>query len=141
MMQKLKASKAISTVTHYFVPPCQRRANCSTLRANVPKGVPIFQFRLPKGIPVFQLFFKRIFQLCLTFANFKNIWAILDNLSREIKNLNFVICVISSTKNLVNLKPLASISMEHVGLTEQLFGQWKMDLNIFFHLPNFILRV
>ena len=57
------------------------------------------------------------------------------------KEFKFVICVISSTKNLVNLKPLASVSMEHVGLTEQLFGQWKMDLNIFFHLPNFILRV
>ena len=60
------------------VPTCQRRANFSTL---------------PKSVPTFPLLFKKIFnlwifQLCLTFANFKNIWAIPENLSREIKNLN-----------------------------------------------------
>ena len=63
-----------------------------------------------------------IFQLCSIFANFKNLWAILENLSCEKKNLNFVIRKISLTKNLVNLKPLMSFSMEHVELTGQLFG-------------------
>ena len=47
-----------------------------------------------------------MFQLCSIFANFKNIWTILENLSHEKNNLNFDI----------------SFSMEHVGLTEQLFG-------------------
>lgn len=71
---------------------CWGRANFWTWRANVPKGVPCFQ-----------LFFKRIFQfwyfqLCLTFENFKNISAILENLSRESKNLSFDICKIELRK-------------------------------------------
>ena len=75
---------------------CKRRANYSILCANVPEGVSIFWLSLPKGVPVFQLFFKRIFQflnfsvmLNICIANFKNIWAILENLSRGTKNLNF----------------------------------------------------
>ena len=82
---------------------CQKRANFSFLSANVrinvptcqrAKGVPIIQLGVrtwqrraivPNGVPIFQLFFKRIFQ----FLNFSNIWAILENLSRETKNLNF----------------------------------------------------
>ena len=95
----------------------------------MPKGVPIFQLYLPKCVPVFQLFFKGIFQflnfsvtLNICIANFKYIWAILENLSREIENLNFDICKISLSKNLINLKPLTSFSMEHIGLTEQLLG-------------------
>ena len=70
-------------------------ANFSTWRANLPKGVPIFQYRLPNGVPVFQLFFRRIFQflnfsvmLNICIVNFNNIWTILENLSRETKNLN-----------------------------------------------------
>ena len=59
-----------------------------------------------------------IFQSCLTFANFKNIWAILENLSRDIKNLNFDICKLSLSTNLINLKLLTSFSLEHVGLAE-----------------------
>ena len=52
--------------------------------------------------------------------------------SRETNNLNFYICKISLRKYLVNVKPVMSFSMEHVVLTEQLFGQSKMELNIFF---------
>ena len=48
------------------------------------------------------LFNFRIFQLCLTFANFKNIWRKLKNLSRERENLNFDICEISLKKCKVN---------------------------------------
>ena len=55
-------------------------------------------------------------------ASFKNIWVILENLSRETKNFNFDICKISLRKNLINLKPVTPFSMEHIGLTEQLFG-------------------
>ena len=40
------------------VPTCQRRANFSIGRANVPRGVPFFQRRLPKGVLIFQLPFK-----------------------------------------------------------------------------------
>ena len=73
------------------------------------------------------------------FGNFQNIWAVLENLSSATKNLNFEICKISLRKNLVNLKPLTS--MEHVGLTEQLFGWCKMELNVFFNYLTFICRV
>ena len=50
----------------------------------------VFQFRLPKGVLIFQIFSKEffillIFQLCLTFSNFKNIWAILENLKEHSK--------------------------------------------------------
>ena len=69
-------AKSVLT-SHFYVPTCQRHANYSTWRANLP----IFQLHLQKGVSVFQVFFKRIFQLCLTFANFKNVWAILENLS------------------------------------------------------------
>ena len=70
------------------------------------QSVTIIQLCLPKGIPIFQkLFFNFwIFQLCSTFSNFKNICAILENLSRETKNSNFDICKILWWKNLVNLK-------------------------------------
>ena len=106
------------------VPKCQTRAN---KRANVPKVCQIFNFTCQKACQFFTYFPKKFFnfwnfQLCSTFANFKNIWAILENLSRETKNSNFDICKISLRKNLVNLTPLTSFSMEHVGLTEQLFG-------------------
>ena len=41
-----------------------------------------------------------VFQLSSTFANFKNIWAILKNLPRETKNSNFDICKILFRTNL-----------------------------------------
>ena len=108
------------------------------------KSMPASHFRaivpinVPKDVPIFQVFSKsifniRIFQLGLTFANFQNIWAILENLSRETKNLYFDVCKISLRKNLINLKHLTSFSMEHVGLTKQLFGQCKIELSKFFY--------
>ena len=62
---------------------------------------------------IFNLFLKEfsefwIFQLCSIFSSFKNIWAILEKLSRETKNLSFDIWKVLLTKNLVNLKPLTS---------------------------------
>ena len=50
------------------------------------------------------------------YANFKNIWAILEKLSCKTNNLNFDICKISLKKNLINLKPLTLFLMENVGL-------------------------
>ena len=44
-------------------------------------------------------------------------------------------------EKLCQRKHLMSFSMEHVGLTEQLFNQCKMELNIFFYLLNFMCRV
>ena len=101
---------------------------------------------MPKGVPIFQLFFEKVvqflnFSIMLDISNIKNIWTILENLPREAKNLNFDICKISLRKNLINLKPLKSFSMEHLRLTEQLFGWFKIEVNIFFYLPNFIYRV
>ena len=88
-VQRAKAA----SIFQLGLPACQRRANYSIWRA-----------KKPKGVPVFQLFFKRkyffnfkIFQSWLTFANFKNIWAILENLSHETKNLNFDIYCLGTT--------------------------------------------
>ena len=72
---------------------CQRAKSVSIIELGVPtcekNRVPIFQLRLPEGVPVFQLFFNfSIFELFLI-ANFKAIWAILENSSRLTKNLNF----------------------------------------------------
>ena len=105
---------------------CQRRANFSTCRANVSNGVPIFQPRLPKGVPIFQPFFKRIFQF-LSFQIMLNTCKFQEYLGKSRKftsrkSLNFYICKISLRKNLINLNPLASFSMEPVRLTQQLFG-------------------
>ena len=43
------------------VPTCQKRANISFLRANVPKTCHFSNWRanVPKGVPIFQLLFKR----------------------------------------------------------------------------------
>ena len=67
---------------------CQRG-----LRSNVPKAC-----QHAKGVlsTIFQkkkIFNIQIFQLWLAFANFKDIWAIPENSSRETKNLNFDICL------------------------------------------------
>ena len=97
-----------------YVPTCQTHANLSFLRANVPINVPTCQrcadystwrTNVPKAYQFFNYFSKElsnfwIFQLCSIFANFKNIWAILQNLSWKTKNLNFDICKISLRKNL-----------------------------------------
>ena len=151
-----------------YVPKCQRatcekRANFSCLCANVstcqymcqrvsvPKSCLLLAFQFfncscQKAYQFFNYFSKEsfnfwIFQICLTFANFKNIWAVLETSSRETKNLNFDFCKIPLRKNLINLKPLTSFPMEYVGLTERLFGWCIMELNIVFYLPNFIRRV
>ena len=97
-------------------PTCRRCANYSTWRANVPKVYQSFNFVCQKAYQFFNYFSKNffnfwIFQLCSPFANFKNIWAIVE--SREAKSLSFDICKISLRKNLVNLKPLTSFSVEH----------------------------
>ena len=106
------------------MPTCLRCANFSTWRA---KCVPILQFRLLKGVPIFQLFFKRIFQffifsIMLNICKFQDYLANSRKLILRNKELNFDISKISLRKSLVNLKPIASFSVEQVGLTEQLFG-------------------
>ena len=78
------------------VPTCQKRANILFLRANVPKTCHFSNWcaKCQKVCQFFNYFSKeKIFQLWLTLANFQNIWAILENLSRETKNLNFDICL------------------------------------------------
>ena len=104
------------------VPSCKWCVNYSTLPA---KGHTNFS----------EVFFNFwIFQLCSTFSNFKNICAILENLSGETKNSNFDICKILLQKNLVNLKHLRLLSMEHMGLSKRLFGQGQRELNIYFSI-------
>ena len=94
-------------VTRGNVPTCQTHANFSFLRAKVPKmwqlfnlvyqrvkACQFFNFVCQKAFQFFNCFSKEyfnfwIFQLCSTFANFKNIWTILENLSGKTKNLNF----------------------------------------------------
>ena len=106
---------------------CQRCAKYSTWYVSVAKACQSFNFICQKAYQFFNYFSKEffnfwIFQSCSPFANVKNIWAILENLSHQTKNLNFVICKISLRKNLINLKPLMLFSIEHMGLTKQLFG-------------------
>ena len=75
------------------VPTWQKRANISFLSANVVtcQRRAIFQIGVPtcqKACQFFNYFsIEKMFQLWLTFANFKNTWVILENLSREAKNL------------------------------------------------------
>ena len=120
----------MANVCQLLIFMCQPASKCPNvpkvcqlfnLTCQCAKSVPIFQFRLPKGVPIFQLF-SNYFFCCSLFANFNKVWTILENLSRETNNLNFDICKISLRKSLANLKPLTTFSMEHVGLTEQLFG-------------------
>ena len=69
----------------HFIFTCQRA-----------KDVPFFKlaYQRTKRRANFSTVFKRKnFLLWLTFTNFKNVQAILENLSRETKNLNFDICL------------------------------------------------
>ena len=75
------------------MPTSQRRANVSTCRAKCQ----FFNFVCKKPYQFFKCFSKEfsnfwIFQPCLTFAYFINIWVILENLSREARNLFSDIC-------------------------------------------------
>ena len=87
------------------VPTCQRRTNFSTSPA---KRRTNFSTTFQKNFSIFEFF-----NYAQHLQNFTNIWAILENLSRETKNLNFDICKISLRKNLVSLTPLTTFSMEH----------------------------
>ena len=105
-----------STCSRVNLSTCKKHADFSLLRANVPinlptcqgpKGVPIFQLHQPKGVPFCQKnFCSWMFQLCITFTNFYNISATVENFSWETKNVNFDICKISLRKNRISLKPL-----------------------------------
>ena len=111
---KLRAMRAIRaslthvpTCPHTNMPTCQKRANFSFLRTNM-LTCQFFNLacQWAKKRAKFSSTFRKkiffnfwIFQLCLTLVNFNNIWAILENLSREIKNLNFDICKISTNFN------------------------------------------
>ena len=75
---------------HIFIFTCQR--------TNAQKVWQFFNLACQhaKDVLIFQkkIFFNfSVFKLWLTFANFKNIWAILEYLSRETKNLNFETCL------------------------------------------------
>ena len=77
-------------ISQIGVPTCQKRANISFLCGNVPKTChfPNWRANMPKACQFFNYFSKeKMFQLWLFFANVKNTWAILENLSREVKNL------------------------------------------------------
>ena len=110
------------------VPTCKICANFSTWQGNVPRraNFSIWHANVSKGAPIFQRFFERIFQYLnfsvvqvlqfFSCATFNNIWAILENLSREAKTLNLEICKISLRKCKINsgvvevLKFLSNIS-------------------------------
>ena len=98
---------------------CQHATSVTIIQVGVPTCQKAYQFFNYFSEEFFNL---RIFQLCLTFANFKNIWAILENLPCEKKDLNLSIRKILLRKNLVSLEFLTSLSTGHVGLTGELFG-------------------
>ena len=95
-------------ITQLGVPTCQRQTKFLTSPAEKRTN--------------FSTIFQMNFLIMLNICKFQDIWEILENLSRKTKNLNFDICKISLRKNLISLTPLTSFSIEHVGLTEQLFG-------------------
>ena len=65
---------------------CYRHANFSTLSANFSTSPAKRHANFSTVFQKKNFFFNFwIFQLCLTFANFKNIWAILENLNKEFK--------------------------------------------------------
>ena len=135
---------AWSTCPRAHVSTRQKRANLSFLRANVPvnmpkhqraKGVPvvslwvltchkcanslIWHSNVPKGAPIFRLFFNRVFY----FLNF-SIMIYIYKFQEYLRNKEFEFWHLQNfiRENLINLKPLISFLMEHVGLTKQLFG-------------------
>ena len=88
---------------------CQRSANYSTWCPKMPKANQIFNFACQKAYQFFKriLHFLNFYNDAQHFQNLKNLWTILENLSRETP---------------ISLTPLTSFSMEHVGFTKQLFG-------------------
>ena len=91
----------------FFNLTCQRAKYVPIFETGVPMCQKTCQFlelvyqcakRWASFSTVFQkkIFFNIwIFQLWLSFANFNNFWAILENLSRERKNLNFWYLLVS----------------------------------------------
>ena len=80
--------------SHFYIPTCQSHNNFSIWHANVPKACQFFNLgcQHDKKQTNFSTIFQKnfsIFQLCWTFVHFKNIWAILENLSCKTKFLNF----------------------------------------------------
>ena len=82
-----------------------------------------------------------IFQLCLTFANFKNIWAVLENLCRETKNLNFQFSKISLRKDLMNLEALMEFLTEHIRKPNNYSANVKWSWIYIFYLRSFVRHV
>ena len=110
----------------------QKRTNFSFLHGNVPingstyqrarcvsviqfgmlacqETCQIFKFACQKPEKFFNYFSNEFFnfrtsQVCLTFSNFRNVWTILENFSRETKNLIFDICKISLRKNFIGFQ-------------------------------------
>ena len=89
-------------VSMVYFPTCQTHANFSFVRVSVLTSVPacqrcvnysIWLANMLKGCHFFKYFSKEFFdfwilQLRSTFSNFKNIWAILENLFRKTKQKN-----------------------------------------------------
>ena len=108
-----KRAKSVP-ISHFYVPTCQS----ANKRANVPKSYQLFNLACQhaKGVLIFQ-FGVSTFLTMLNTCKFLEYLGNCRNLSRETKNLNFGICKIPYEP-----EHLLSFSMEHVGLTEQLFG-------------------
>ena len=99
--------------SHFYDSMCQKTCQHA-------KGKQIIQLDVPKcqRYAYFSTIFQKNFSSFdfFNYANFKNIGAIFENLSCKTNNLNFNIYKISLKKNLINLKPLISFSMESIGL-------------------------
>ena len=125
-----------STCPCVKVPKCQTRGNflffmCQRANkcAKLPKVCQLFNLvcQHAKSEPIFQLFFKRIFQflnfsIMLNICKFKEYLGNSKKLISQNKEFKFW-----HLQNFIKEKPcqpntFASFSMEHVGLTEQLFG-------------------
>ena len=90
----MRAMRAyVPKACRHFIFMCQRAKDVPFFKlvCQRAKSVPFFKLacQLAKSRANFSTIFqnKKMFQLWLTYANFKNTWAILEDLSREAKNL------------------------------------------------------
>ena len=122
-----------------YVPSCQRCANYSIWCPKVPKAGANLSTSPAKRRINFSAVFQNNFSIILNIWEFQEYFRNSRKLiswNKEFKSWHFQNFI---KENL--LKSLTSFPMEHVGLTEQLFGWWEIELNIYLYLPIFICLV
>ena len=140
VMVTFTLSQRIWELNHLpYVPSCQRCANYSIWCPNVSKAGANLSTSPAKRRINFSAVFQNNFSIILNIWEFQEYFRNSRKLiswNKEFKSWHFQNFI---KENL--LKSLTSFPMEHVGLTEQLFGWWEIELNIYLYLPIFICLV